>query len=70
MSSRITIGRNEKAAWILTNTQACVPARTSLCLKFTERHDVATWRIEILNLIFRFPLANNNGKPELLEQGG
>ena len=37
MASRITVGRNEKAAWILTNTQACIPARRSLCLNFTER---------------------------------
>ena len=30
MSSWITVGRNEKAAWILTNTCSCIPARTLL----------------------------------------
>ena len=40
MPSWITVGRNEKAAWILTNTYSCIPARTSLWLDHCETNDL------------------------------
>lgn len=71
MSSRITVGCNEKAAWILTNTQACIPARTPLCLTLAENHKkfkgrgcIMEERMQRSNFkcSHKVTFANNNGK--------